>query len=169
MNEHENSKLPEPRHTHPKTLAGLHEALLEVAKQAHHELAFAAPALDAALWNGAAMRESLGHLIARQPRNRIRIVLVDTEHMLTTCERLVDLARRFSDLLMIRRVGEPHLGLSEMFAIADQRSIVVQRDVRLVEATLDVESPRAAAPYVQRFEEIWQASEPVPGLHGFRL
>lgn len=169
MNDRDKSSEPEARHEHPRTVEGLHNAQLELARSARHELTVATPALDPAVWNSAAMKETLGHLIAGQPRNRVRLVLVDTEYMLSACSRLVELARRFSDLLLVRRAGEPHLGLSEMFAIADRSSCLVQRDIRLVDATLDLETPQAAAPYIQRFDEIWQASEPVPGLHGFRL
>ena len=169
MNEREILEASADGHRHLQTREALQEAHLELVNSARHELAVASPALDESIWNSAAMGEALGHFLARHARNRARIVIEDTEHMLTHCSRLVELARRFSDLLLIRRLGDPHRGLAEMFVLADRDSCLVQADIRRMDATLDLKVPRTAAPYVQRFEQIWDASEPISGLHGFRL
>jgi len=169
MNEQDILDAPANGHRHLKTRETLREAHLELVNTARHELAVVAPALEATIWNSAAMGEALGHFLARHARNRARVVIEDSEYMLTHCSRLVELARRFSDLLLIRRLGDPHRGLAEMFVLADRDSSLVQADIRLVDATLDLAAPRTAAPYVQRFELIWDASEPIAGLHGFRL
>lgn len=169
MNDQNNSTGTVTEHRHPQTREALHAATLDLVRAAQRELQIVTPALDAAVWNSAAMGEALGQFIARHARNRARIVIEDSEHMLATCTRLVALARRFSDLLLIRRLGEAHHGLSSMFALADQDSCLLQKDITVVDATLDLATPRSAARHRQRFEEIWDASEPVPGLHGFRL
>ena len=169
MNDQNKSANPGSEHRHPQTREALHTAILDLVRAARHELEIVAPALDAAVWNSTAMGEALGQFIARHTRNRARIVVEDTEHMLTTCTRLVELARRYSDLLLIRRLGEVHHGLSAMFALADRESCLIQTDIAVVDGTLDLGAARVAAPYVRRFAEIWDASEPVPGLHGFRL
>ena len=169
MIEQENSSAAEARHEHPESREALRAALLQLVQAAQHELAVTAPTLDAAVWNSAAMAEALGHLVTRHQRNRIRIVVEDSEHLLTTCARLVELARRVSDVIAIRRLGESHHGLNEMFAVADSDGCLVQADAGVIDATLDLGAPRLAAPLARRFEEIWKASDPLPGLHGFRL
>lgn len=169
MNEREILEASAGEHRHLQAREALRDAHLELVNSARHELAVATPALDDAIWNSAAMGDALGHFLARHARNRVRIVIEDTEHMLTHCSRLVELARRFSDLLLIRRLGDPHRGLAELIFLADRNSCLVQADIRRVDATLDLAAPRTAAPHVQRFEQIWDASEPVSGLHGFRL
>ena len=169
MNEQRNSSGTAATHRHPDTRDGLREAQLDLVHSARHELRILAPALDAALFNGSAMAEALGRFIAGRGRSRARVVVEDTEHMLQTCTRFVELARRFSDLLIVRRLGEPHHGLREMFMVADHDSCLYQPDVALVDATLDLHTPPRAGAFGQRFEEIWAASEPAPGLHLFRL
>jgi hypothetical protein len=156
-------------HRHLQTREALRSALIDLVNSARNELALVTPMLDNSSWNSAAMGEALRNLLTRGSRHRTRIVVEDTEFMLTACPRLVELARRFSDLILIRRLGEPHRGLNEMFALADRDSCLAQPDVGLVDATLDLAAPAVAAPYLQRFEEIWAAAEPAPGLHGFRL
>ena len=163
------SDIPEPGHHHPQTREALGDALLDLVATARHDLVLCATALDPALFNSTALHDALARLLTRHPRNRVRLVVEDTEHMLTHCARLVGLARRLSDLLTIHRLGERHHGLNMMFAVADSESCLVQQDLGVIDATLDLHAPRLAAPLVERFDDIWAASEPVPGLHGFRL
>ena len=125
--------------------------------------------LDPAIYNRAALTDALGHFIARRASNRIRLVVENTEHMLLAGVRLVELTRRFSDMILIRRLGEPHRGLAEMFLVADGESCLHQRDIAAIDATLDFHAPHLATPLARRFEAIWAASEPAPGLHPFRL
>lgn len=156
-------------HRHPDTRETLRAALLELVNGARYELVLCSPVLDPALFNSAALNEALLHFLTRHTRNRARLVVEDTVHMLTTCARLVELARRLSDLLLIRRLGESHHGITELFAVADGEGCLLQLDVDVIDATLDLQAPRLARPLASRFEDIWAASEPVEGLHGFRL
>lgn len=169
MNNQNIDDAPAPDHRRLQTRETLRGALIELVNSTRSEFALATPMLDSSIWNSAVMGEALSHLVGRGSRHRTRIVVEDTDFMLSACPRLVELARRFSDLILIRRLGEPHRGLNEMFAIADRNSCLAQADLGTVDATLDLNAPRVTAPYLQRFEEIWSAAEPAPGLHGFRL
>lgn len=169
MSDHGQSNMPEKEHRHPTTREALREAATDLIAQARRELMICSPALDPSLFNRAVLVDTLGHFIARQKRCRIRIVVEDTEQMLLSSVRLVELARRYSDILLIQRLGEPHHGLMEMFMVTDGTSCLHQPDIAVIDATLDLQAPHLAAPLARRFEEIWAASEPVPGLHTFRL
>jgi len=169
MSDHSQTDTPAKEHRHPANREELRDAAIDLIAQARRELVICSPALDPALFNRAVLTEALGHFIARQARCRVRIVVEDTEHMLLSCVRLVELARRFSDRILIQRLGEPHHGLMEMFMVADGTSCLRQQDISAIDATLDLHAPPISAPLAHRFEEIWAASEPVPGLHTFRL
>jgi hypothetical protein len=159
---------PAKEHRHLKTRDDLRVAVMDLFAQARREIAICSPALDPALYNRAALTDALGHFIARQARCRARIVVEDTEDMLLSSVRLVELARRFSDMILIQRLGEPHHGLTEMFIVADGESCLFQQDIATIDATLDLHAPHLALPLARRFEDIWAASEPAPGLHNFR-
>ena len=156
-------------HRHPATRDELLAAVVDGITRARREILICSPTLDPALYNRAVCAQALGHFIARRASNRVRMVVEDTEHMLLANVRLVELTRRFSDMILIRRLGEPHRGLAEMFLVADSDSCLHQRDITAIDATLDFQAPHLAIPLVRRFETIWAASEPVPGLHPFRL
>jgi len=168
MIERKNLDPMESHHAHPDTRDSLHAALLQLVQEARHELAVVAPALDPGIWNSTAMGAALGRLATGHSRNRIRIVVEDSENLLAACARLVELARRVSDIVQIRRLGETHRGLNAVIAVADHNGCLLQPDAGVLNATLDLETPRQAAPQLLRFEEIWEAADPLPGLHGFR-
>ena len=156
-------------HRHVNTRDSLRTAAVDLIASARHEVLICAPMLDAGFFNRADLTQALGQFIARRAGNRIRIVVEDTEHMLQTNVRLVELTRRFSDLILIRRLGEQHHGLAEMFIVADKASSLHQNDINSVDATCDFHTPSLADPLARRFDAFWDASEPVTGLHPFRL
>lgn len=163
------STASEAIHRHLRTREELRAGMLELIGAARADLAIAAPALDASLFSGSDLGSAIAHFLTRRAANRVRIVVEDTEHMLATSTRIVELARRLSDKLFIRRLGEVHHGMDEMFMVADRKACLAQHDVHVIDATLDIGTPRLAAPFALRFEELWDAAEPVPGLHSFRL
>lgn len=169
MSNDSQSETPVAKHRHLSTRENLRVAAVDLIASARREIMICCPALDPALYNRAVVTDALGHFIARQAHSRIRIVVEDTEHMLLSCVRLVELTRRYSDIIQIQRLGEPHRGLTEMFIVADGESCLYQQDITVMDATLDVKFPQRATALAQRFEKIWAASEPAPGLHNFRL
>lgn len=169
MSNRSKPETPAKEHRHPMTRDDLRIAAMDLFAQARREIVICSPALDPSLYNRVALTDALGHFIARQARCRARIAVEDTEHMLLSSVRLVELARRFSDMILIQRLGEPHHGLTEMFIVADSESCLYQQDIATIDATLDLHAPHLALPLARRFEDIWAASEPVPGLHHFRL
>jgi hypothetical protein len=169
MNTDSQTDTPEKEHRHPTTRDELYSAAVDLVTRARREILICCPMLDPALYNRVALTEALGHFIARRASNRVRVVVEDTEHMLLADVRLVELTRRFSDMIQIHRLGELHRGLAEMFLVADGEHCLHQHDVVSLDATLDFRTPQLAIPLAHRFEAIWAASEPAPGLHTFRL
>ena len=157
------------QHRHLSTRDALRAAAVDLISTARREVCICAPVLDAAFYNRADLTQALAHFIARRAGNQIRIVVEDGEHMLLADVRLVELARRFSDLLRIRRLAEQDHGLAEMFIVADAHSCLHQRDIMSMDATCDFHAAPLALPLARRFETIWAASEPLPGLHPFSL
>ena len=162
-------EIAQTEHRHLTDREALRTAAVDLVAGARREVLICSPMLEATLYNRADLTQALGQFIARRAGNRIRIIVEDGEHMLLADVRLVELARRFSDLILIRRLGELHHGLAEMFFVADAKSCLHQRDITTVDATCDFHCAHLADPLARRFETLWAASEPLPGLHPFRL
>jgi len=169
MIENRNLDPSESRHSHPGTRDELHIALLELIRKTQNEFTFAGPMLEPAIWCRSDTTEALGQMVTRHSRNRVRIAIEDSEYFLNSCTRLVELARRVSDILMVRRIGDIHHGFNQAIVIGDRAHCLVQKDASRYDATLDLDAPRIALLHLERFDEIWQTSDPLPGLHGFRL
>jgi hypothetical protein len=167
MNNNDKTNVSVKEHRHLTTRDDMRVAVIDLIAQARRELVICSPALDPALYNRAVLTEALGHFIAQKGYCRLRIVVEDTEQLLLDNVRLVELTRRYSDIILIRRLGELHHGLAEMIIVADSESCFRQQDVATIDATLDLHVPHLSIPLARRFESIWAASEPVPGLHGF--
>ena len=159
----------ESDHRHLTTRETVRAAIVDLVTVAQHEILICAPQLEAAFYNRADVAQALGHFIARRTGNRIRILVEDSELLLQADVRLVELTRRFSDLILIRQLGELHQGLAEMFIVVDAQSCLHQRDIGAVDATYDFHAAQLAMPLARRFETLWAASDLLPGLHPFRL
>jgi hypothetical protein len=145
--------------------AGIGHAIQALAAQARHEFWVCAPQLDPGWFNTAALADTLAHLAAGHRLNRIRMLVEDKGQAVRDNERLVALARRFSEFVELRQVGEQDHGLRELVVIADHEGSLVQLDVTRHDAIVETQARRAAGPLRQQFQERWDRSEPIFEIH----
>lgn len=145
-----------------------HEALREkigaLVEDARHDVVIFAPWLDGRLFNTATLAHQLAGFAARDRRNRVRVLVEDAEQAVRDNDRIVDLCRRMSDFVQMRRVGEDHIGLQEMFVVLDRTAWLHQPDLVNPECLVSTDDRRAAGTLTQRFEEMWERSEPIPAV-----
>jgi hypothetical protein len=131
---------------------------------ARHEISVFAPELDPALFNSAELERLLAGFAARHRRNRARILVEDGDQAVRDNPRLVELCRRFSEFIEMRRVGEEHMGLREFFLFTDHDACMHQRDLTRPECLVDAQGRRSVGELAQRFQAMWERSEPVAGI-----
>ncbi|HET7546964.1 MAG TPA: hypothetical protein VFJ86_04305 [Usitatibacter sp.] len=92
--------------------------------------------------------------------HRILIALRDTDLLERECPRLLALLRQFPMSIEIHRtVGEAR-NANDPFVLADDHSVWHQQHWQQPRAIAALHSPGDALPIAQRFEEIWELSEP---------
>jgi hypothetical protein len=128
---------------------------------ARHEISVFAPQLEPALFNNAELERLLASFAARHHRNRARFLVEDVEQALHDNPRLIGLCRRFSEFIQTRRVGEEHVGLRELFVIVDHDGYLHQRDLSRPECVVDTQGRQAVGELAQRFQAMWDRSEPI--------
>lgn len=138
--------------------------LLARVQGVRHEISVFAPELDPALFNSAELERLLASFAARHRRNRARLLVEDGEQAVRDNPRLVELCRRFSEFIEMRRVGEEHVGLREFFLFADHDAYMHQRDLARPECIVDPQGRRSVGELAQRFQTMWERSEPVSGI-----
>jgi hypothetical protein len=135
-----------------------------LVSQARREIALFAPELDPALFNTAALDHALIGFATNHRHNHARLLVEDAQQAVRDNTRLVELARRLSDFVDLRQVGEEHIGRRELFVLVDREGYLHQRDLTHPECLLDLHGHREAVELTQRFQEMWDRSQPIAAI-----
>ncbi|HYC38627.1 MAG TPA: hypothetical protein VEC19_19525 [Usitatibacter sp.] len=111
-------------------------------------------------FNSPARAEKLRELLVAGRAHRILIALHETGPLERDCPRLLTLLRQFPMSIEIHRTIAQARNAMDPFVIADDHSLWRQMHHEQPRAVLALRSPADVAPILQRFEEIWELSEP---------
>ncbi len=98
-------------------------------------------------------------LLASRVRT-IQIVLHDASNLQRDCPRLINLLRQFSHAVSIQETEPQAKGVYDPFAVMDDRDYVHRFHYDDSRGLLGLDDPHEARGFVQRFEELWDASAP---------
>jgi hypothetical protein len=111
-------------------------------------------------FNSAARAELLRGFLLRDRANRMHVVVHDASGMARDCPRMITLLRRFPHAIAIHET-QPHAkGVYDPFAVADERDHLHRFHYDDARALLVLDDPQATLGFVERFAELWAASEP---------
>ena len=92
--------------------------------------------------------------------HKLQIALHEPEHLVRECPRLLTLLRQFPMSIEIHRtLGQARTAM-DPFVVADDHSVWHQLHFEQPRAIVALHSPADAVPITQRFDEIWDLSEP---------
>jgi hypothetical protein len=111
-------------------------------------------------FNTPARAEKLRQFIVGGRAHRLLIVLHETHQLERECPRLLTLLRQFPMSIEIHRTLGEARNANDAFVIADDHSVWHQLHVEQPRAIVALHSPPDTLPIAQRFEEIWDLSEP---------
>jgi hypothetical protein len=146
-----------------RQLSGVAESLAaidEVIASAQRTLRIFDISLSNRGFNSPARAEKLRHLLVAGRAHRILIALHDTELLERENPRLLMLLRQFPMSIEIHRTLAQARDAADPFVIADDHSVWRQLHYAQPRSIVALHSPADALPIVQRFEEIWDLSEP---------
>ena len=104
--------------------------------------------------------EKLREFLVRGRAHRLLIALHDTDLLQRENPRLLMLLRQFPMSIEIHRTIAQARNASDPFILADDHSVWHQLHYEQPRAIVAVRSPADALPVSQRFDEIWDLSEP---------
>ena len=111
-------------------------------------------------FNSPARADKLREFLVAGRAHRIQIALHEPEHLHRECPRLIILLRQFPMSIEIHRTIAQAREATDPFVTADDHSVWHQLHFSQARAVVAVHSPADAQPIAQRFEEIWELSEP---------
>lgn len=104
--------------------------------------------------------ESVRSFLVRGRAHRLMIALHETDPLERECPRLLQLLRQFPMQIEIHRTLAQARDAHDPFVVADDHSVWHQMHFDQPRAIVAVHSPADAMPIQQRFDEIWELSEP---------
>ena len=104
--------------------------------------------------------ERLREFLVAGRAHRILVALHETEPLERECPRLLALLRQFPMSIEIHRTVQQARKAMDPFVVADDHSVWHQHHHEQPRAIVALHSPADAMPILQRFDEIWDLSEP---------
>jgi hypothetical protein len=111
-------------------------------------------------FNTPARAERLREFLVRGRAHRLLIALHETADLERECPRLLTLLRQFPMSIEIHRTLGQAQQARDPFVVADDHSVWHQLHFEQPRAIVALHSPADTLPIAQRFDEIWDLSEP---------
>ena len=146
-----------------RQISGLAESLAaidEVVGAARSAIRIFDTTLSNRGFNSPGLAEKLRDFLVSGRAHRIFIALHDTALLERENPRLLMLLRQFPMSIEIHRTLAQARNANDPFVVADDHSVWHQLHFEQPRAIVALHSPADALPIMQRFDEIWQLSEP---------
>jgi len=92
--------------------------------------------------------------------NRLHIVVHDTGFLTTHCPRMMSLLKQFSHCIAIRETGTDAKQVYDPFTVVDENHYVHRFHYDRTRGLMALNDLNEAHEFIDRFEEIWEASIP---------
>ena len=153
-------KRAEPSYRQISGIAESLEAIDEVVAVAERTIRIFDVSLSNRGFNSPGRAAALREFLVRGRSHRILIALHDTELLERENPRLLALLRQFPMSIEIHRTLAQARNANDPFVLADDHSVWHQLHYEQPRAVAALHSPADALPIAQRFDEIWELSEP---------
>ncbi len=134
-------------------------------ESARRAIAIYSPHLDPTQFNQSRVIDALATFCAGGRHNKVRILVDHGDETIRNNGRLTGLARQFSDFIDLRQLGEGISAPVDMFVVIDRDSYLHQPDNQKAECIVDFSASHEVSALAKRFEQLWERSEPIAGLH----
>ncbi|QJR10211.1 hypothetical protein DSM104443_01265 [Usitatibacter rugosus] len=151
---------PEPSYRQISGIAESNAAIEQVIGSAKRTLRIFDFTLSNRGFNSPARADQLRAFFVSGRVHRLHIALHEPEHLVRECPRLLTLLRQFPMSIEIHRTLAQARNAADPFVIADDHSVWHQMHHLQPRAIVALHSPADTLPILQRFEEIWELTEP---------
>lgn len=151
------------------TSADHREAALAMTAQARRSLCILTEDLEHAVYNTPAMAEAVTRLATQSRHSSVRILLQDPTAVIHRTHRLVELSRRLSSSIQIRRPHEEHRRVARAFLVADATGYLRRTRPGRYEGMMHFNATGEARELLRLFDVLWERSTPDPELQRLDL
>lgn len=151
------------------TVADNHDAALRIARLARRQLAIFTRDLEPPVYDTPEFVDAVKSLALSGSKASVRVLLIDSGRSTKEGHRLVELSRRLSSYIEIRKPHRDYLGMGEAFLIADERALLYRKLATRWEGIADTDDPLQAREKLKLFNTIWQRSHSDPETRQLRI
>jgi hypothetical protein len=131
-----------------------------LAAQAQRTLLLHTEDLEPALYDEMAFVDAVSRLVRAHGQSRVWILIHDARKVVQHGHRLIELARRLSSAIQLRRPGPQYRNYHESFLLADGCGYLHRPIAARYEGTANFHDPGKVADWEKYFMEVWERSEP---------
>lgn len=141
------------------------EAITSLMGQARRQVCVFAPYLDSYLFNNFAVASALKALATQHRSNQVRFLVERGQQALHDNIRIIELCRRLSGFVKLRKVCDMHVGIREMFVIADDACYILQQDLDKPLWMVNTNARSETILLTRRFNNMWQHALSLPEIN----
>lgn len=140
------------------TLSENIEVLGEMLAGAQRDLAIFSRRLDRRLYDAEAIQEGVRKLATSGPFARIRILVMEPRRATVDGSQLIDLGRRLSSYIDMRRTHSDYDQIASEFVAVDGNAILYRPVAEDYDGVADTDDPSMVRQHMRLFEEAWAKS-----------
>lgn len=145
------------------------ETALDVARQTRRQLRILSNQLDPAIYDHADFASALSQLVRGYRNAEIRLLIVDSDDLSLSNHAILNLQRRLSSAIRIRKIGDVTATIDENYLVADGRALLCYPVREPEMAWADYNNVPLAQDYTTRFDQRWQHAVEDPNLRILQL
>ncbi len=134
-------------------------AAINLADQAQFTVDIFSRNLDQQIYDNRAFIDAVKRFILSSPRSQIRILVIDPNVAIKHGHQLIELSRRFTSYMEIRKVHEHYASSPEAFMTVDGRGFIHRKLASRFDAIASFNNPEHASTLTHQFDEVWQHSK----------
>jgi hypothetical protein len=140
------------------------DAALALARQARRTLRIMTPDLEPLVYDDAEFIAVLTELALRSRQSAVLILVQDAQRAIKQGHRFIELSRRLSTHIQLRRPAPEDCDYPAAFLIADEMGLLQRGRFDRYEGSVDFHAPLAARQAVKLFTDMWERAQPDPEL-----
>lgn len=145
------------------------EATLNLTRQARRSIYIFSYDLDSQIYNQTEFLDIAKNLAIRSEHSRIKVILQNSTKVQREGHRLIQLWRRLTSKIEIKRPPADYTDHTENFLLADDLGYLHRSLYSTYEATVDFNSRFETSKFSMFFNDVWEQSEPASELRSLHI
>lgn len=140
------------------------EAALSLISQARRHIELFTYNFDPLIYNTTDIAQSISQFVKISPNSQFKILLTDPTLAVKQGHRLIELSRKFSSFISIRKTNQEYHSTAYSFLIIDSKAMLYRPNAQQYYGIVDYHCPLECKNHLEFFNEVWERSEPSSDL-----